>query len=675
MKKEGYIGIDFGTTNSHFAYARLGKELPQAIPIMLGDSQGGSVSTCVLWKAPGRAESDFFLYGDKASEEWIMLDSIEEQRTYRFSAGFKPDLVSMEEARLDAWAFLRQAYLEMKKTRQPPAIGDENGWPVVIGVPAEIGTEHQKLTKEIGAKAGFGKVSCVPEPLGALAYHLALGQVTDEEAQKGVVVVDFGGGTLDIALLDKNGIREPWGNPSLGGRLFDDIFFQWVVDENNVDVGQFSPDELLYGWLVGCRKLKERFSRHWKTRGVSTSFDDFRGRAEVSADEVLGRLKNASLEEFMRRARAYRPSSIAKDYFSRLGSDLRLLGDQGPVDLIGMIRQAIENGPELACGRDFAVVILTGGSSSWPFMVPLVSEIFGVSDDAVFCSTAPEKTIGEGLAIYNVVRHQYQQSRQAIIDDLPNLKERISKAVSEAAVKAANGLSIEISQQVLAVARRHYNQWYNSGGSLNFVEGAVRKDCGSIPVRAITEKRLTNLSGELKEIAEKVTVNWMARHGIKQSFVNSSAVSDNAMQSFDVDINIDVSETVGTHVSNLLSAVSAVVVAVVSGGSGMALIAAGPLGLVAGAILGGGAVIAGKDVIRKKVSEYYFEGKWLTLFKMVFSHDKLEQALTESEQDLIKVLNQHFIAEVEKQKLQLEQYADAAAEDALKRFGIFEHLS
>ena len=45
-------------------------------------------------------------------------------------------------------------------------------------------------------------------------------------------MVDFGGGTLDVALLDQHGLRDPWGDPTLGGRLFDDLFFQWLLDQN-----------------------------------------------------------------------------------------------------------------------------------------------------------------------------------------------------------------------------------------------------------------------------------------------------------------------------------------------------------------------------------------------------------------------------------------------------------
>lgn len=674
MDHKGFIGIDFGTTNSHFAYSRLDQDPPRATPVMLGDSQGGSVSTCVLWKAPARGEEDFYLYGDKAIEEWIMMDA-EARPGHRFSAGFKPDLVSMESARLDAWAFLRQAYLEMRRTRQPPVIGAEQGVPVIIGVPAEIGEAHRQITAEIGARAGFGKVSCLAEPLGALAYHLAHGQISEAETQQGVVVVDFGGGTLDVALLDDEGVREPWGNPLLGGRLFDDIFFQWVTETSGTDLGQFSPDELLYGWHVGCRKLKERFSRHWSSRGVAAAFDDFKGRVEVSEGEILGVLKNASLEEFLARARAYRPSPVAREYFAKLGSDLRHLGAERPVDLLEMTRAAIASGPALQAGRDFAVVILTGGSSSWPFMSALVSELFGVAEDGILRAAAPERTIGEGLAIYNSIRYRHRLARQSISNDLFNLKQRIDRGVDAATSEATTEVTAAIVNQVMEVARAQYLHWHAQGGSLTGVEREVMQACRRIPMNAIVQKRLDALSGTLQTMAIQTALNWLERHGVRGASLSASELHAGPVRNdFNVTISFDVGKTVGTQISQILSGIAALLVAMLSGGSGIALISTGPLGLLVGAILGGGAVFAGRDKIRQAVYDYQFQGVYLRALRMLFSKAKLEARLNEGEQELRQILQQRLSNEVTRFKPLLERHADAAAQEALKRFGILDRL-
>ena len=180
--------------------------------------------------------------------------------------------------------------------------------PVVVGVPAEVGPEQRRTTAETRRGSRLRRVTCIEEPLGALAYHLAHNDITAAEARRGVVVVDFGGGTLDVALLDQHGLREPWGDPTLGGRLFDDLFFQWLLDQNpgkKIDAG-----DVMFVWQLTCRELKEEFSRRWARMGPT---DDFRKRVQVGDGNWL--FNKASVEEFRKRAANYRPSEVAREYF------------------------------------------------------------------------------------------------------------------------------------------------------------------------------------------------------------------------------------------------------------------------------------------------------------------------------------------------------------------------
>ena len=50
MAPFGYIGADFGTSNSHFAHCVTDGVPPKPETIRLGDSD--SQETCVLWKVP-----------------------------------------------------------------------------------------------------------------------------------------------------------------------------------------------------------------------------------------------------------------------------------------------------------------------------------------------------------------------------------------------------------------------------------------------------------------------------------------------------------------------------------------------------------------------------------------------------------------------------------------------
>src|SRR4029077_5905616 len=147
-------------------------------------------------------------------------------------ANFKPDIAVLSDARAHAEAFLSAACEMLGKNKQLRKVGRAEGVPVVIGVPAKSTDEFKSHLTSIASNAKLGPVECIEEPKGALARCLYDGRVSEEEARQGVVVVDFGGGTLDMALVDERGVREPWGNPIVGGRLFDDLFYQWVLDQN-----------------------------------------------------------------------------------------------------------------------------------------------------------------------------------------------------------------------------------------------------------------------------------------------------------------------------------------------------------------------------------------------------------------------------------------------------------
>ena len=98
----GYIGIDFGTSNSHFAYANLGRHL-RAEPIRLSGGED-SIPSCILLREPGEDERDILSIGGMAIEGWV--EALEDGRKdLRFSAGFKPDILQSERAADDAYRY------------------------------------------------------------------------------------------------------------------------------------------------------------------------------------------------------------------------------------------------------------------------------------------------------------------------------------------------------------------------------------------------------------------------------------------------------------------------------------------------------------------------------------------------------------------------------------------
>src|SRR5207248_187284 len=106
-----YLGIDFGTSNTHVAFCddRGGGPLAPAA-VRLGGRP--PTTTCVPWRHPALADGDVVAVGTVAMRTRGQFEARERAR-HRFAFGFEPDLVRSEEARADAAAFLRRVCREV----------------------------------------------------------------------------------------------------------------------------------------------------------------------------------------------------------------------------------------------------------------------------------------------------------------------------------------------------------------------------------------------------------------------------------------------------------------------------------------------------------------------------------------------------------------------------------
>jgi len=553
-----YLGIDFGTSNTHVAYCNDqddGKLIP--VPIRLG--RESSTTTCVLWRGSQKDDGVVVACGTIAEETWNQFEA-NERHDHSFAFGFKPDLVRSEEARVNARAFLRRVCQEVSQVHQMVVTHGT----VVIGVPAGIGEEHVQRTAEAAHAAGFVNVQCVEEPLEALSYHLNEGQMTLSDARHGVVVVDFGGGTFYVALVDADGLRRPWGEPVLGGRLFDDVFFQWVRDQNSFL--EVDEREAMVVWQRECRELKEKFSQHWGEKG--DEMNDFRDRVEIGDNRKW--LKNASVAEFLVRARNYSPSELAVRYFKGLTPPPeRLVNANKPIDLLDwirgtMLRATSGNG----IGEGIAKVILTGGSSHWPFMWGLAEEVFGAG--RVLKSNDPETTIGSGLALYTAIRSRNQERRGRLPGDQAKARDRFAKAVARRLDKFADDAANAIVAAIMPKIEQVFWNWYRNGGSLAAVENRVKVICKDFEpqVSRLLEGQWQALDADLVRLVRDHLEQFLLEHEISKDVsryipdsVTLKGIAGGAGQTSDK-IAEDLGDLAGA-VAAMASSVAAVVVAAI----------------------------------------------------------------------------------------------------------------
>jgi len=217
------LGIDLGTTNSEVAYLDHGR--PQVIPSSEGSHLFPSVVAFTkdgqrLVGEPARRQATLNPEGTILAIKRKMGTNI---KITIFGKEYTPQQLSsfiLQKMKADA-----EAYLGEKVDK------------AVISVPAYFNDSQRQATKDAGQIAGLEVVRLINEPTAAaFAYGL---NKADKELK--IMVFDFGGGTLDVTIMDFGQgvfeVRSTSGDTQLGGTDMDNLLIEYICDEFKKDTG------------------------------------------------------------------------------------------------------------------------------------------------------------------------------------------------------------------------------------------------------------------------------------------------------------------------------------------------------------------------------------------------------------------------------------------------------
>ncbi len=568
------LAIDFGTTNTYFSKCPADQISP--VGVDFGTGRDG-LPTAILYR--GDREP---LVGEPALHEYGEA-SDEERKEYRLRTQFKPDIVSSDEAAKAATDFLR-AVVEQAQ-RQHIAL-DPGKHDVIFGVPSEAHGAYRTRVSQIASDAGYGDVRLLDEPKGALLHHLWHKDFSPEEARRGILVIDFGGGTCDFALLQSLQVSHSWGDMELGGRLFDDLFFQWLLNQNpGVLKTMEKAGDTYYVHSYLCREVKEFFSLTMardRTEKVNKSVGRY------------GSLRGMDWAGFVERAKHYLPSPTFVLNMESMGVRAnRILQRQQEIDLIDWFRTSLAHGlAEKAVATDqISRVILAGGSSQWPFVPDVVTETLGLQRSRLMRSDRPYAVISQGLAILPALQRSFEETRDKLRQDLPRFcRIQVRPLVQRVTDSYVSGVAADVTSEVFdRTIRPIVEEFREKGGSVSILRESVAAQVKANEgrFRAIIERRMhtlrRGLPGELNELLR----DWFESYGLSVGErpideTQQAAVGQAFVQPDTPDLYGGIMETVGWFVV----ALAATVAASVSGGGGLALLAAGPAGWIAGAVIG-----------------------------------------------------------------------------------------
>lgn len=215
------VGIDLGTSNSAAAVLVGGK--PTIIQAAEGTSVGGKAfPSYVAFTKDGQ-----LLVGEPARRQTITNPEgtvIAAKR--KMGTDFKFKVYGKEYTPQQISAFILQ-----KIKRDAEAYLGETVDKAVITVPAYFNDNQRQATKDAGEIAGLQVVRIINEPTAAsLAYGL-------DKANKDlkILVFDFGGGTLDVTIMEMGGgvfqVKSTSGDTQLGGTDMDNTLVEFILQE------------------------------------------------------------------------------------------------------------------------------------------------------------------------------------------------------------------------------------------------------------------------------------------------------------------------------------------------------------------------------------------------------------------------------------------------------------
>lgn len=242
------IGIDLGTTNSCVAVLEGGhpvvissSEGGRTTPSIIGFAKGGEQLVGQLAKRQGVTNAENTVYSIKRfiGRRWEDTEIERNRVPYTCIKGRD----STVDVQIRGRTYTPQEVSAMILQKLKKDAQNFLGQPVeqaVITVPAYFTDAQRQATKDAGTIAGLEVLRIVNEPTAAaLAYGL-----DKADTEQRILVVDLGGGTFDVSVLQLGkGIYEvkaTSGNNHLGGDDFDNEIVRWLIKHfratENVDL-------------------------------------------------------------------------------------------------------------------------------------------------------------------------------------------------------------------------------------------------------------------------------------------------------------------------------------------------------------------------------------------------------------------------------------------------------
>lgn len=246
----------------------------------------------------------------------------------------------------------------------------------VITIPAHFNDGQRQATKDAAQIAGLECIRIINEPTAAaLANGLLKRSKVSDSTCKNVLVYDFGGGTLDVSILEiEDGrffVKASSGNTRMGGSDFDNRLMSYCMGKFQKKHG---IKELTEVNSLGLQKLRLQCEQAKKVLSISMN-------------------TQIAVKNFYEDKDLY--VTISRADFEKICKELFLVCLKPIDDALSICEMDIE---------DIDEIILVGGMTRMPKIRELIKCRFGKDAN---CSLNPDEAIAAGAAIQAFILSHY----------------------------------------------------------------------------------------------------------------------------------------------------------------------------------------------------------------------------------------------------------------------------
>ena len=558
-----YIGFDVGDGESAVAAFEQGSGIePIILPVYGSKSILSAVGT---------------LGGEIVVGERAYTDALADGLSVRFKSRFTYDASRNE----DIVHFARGV---VRHLQDSGAVKPEDRF--VIGCPAGWNPTARARYKDLMTRAGIRDPQIISESRAAFLYakYAKTVALDVDILNQSALVVDIGSSTLDFAYIvdgRETGVGT-FGDIALGGGLMDAELLRLMVEKTREKDKIKAVFEESRSWYSYCEIQARQLKEEYFTRLPQDPDTTVKKQLRICYDGV--QKLQLTLDKAIASNLIHNPlASLSGRSFHQA------------------MEEALRDAVRLTDSQPPKLVLLTGGASRMPFIRELCRNIF--ANAAIVCCPEPEFSIAKGLSYAGWVDENLRAFRKAISEEIT--EERIAGiakyAMPELQTEAVDALSqLLIDEAALPIVSDWRQGRLATLDDMNTrmqtrMEQVLVSPMAREALAPCMEKWLKGLGGKLQALIDPICDRYEVPRKEMQLNLTAAGASTLSLKPREL--------TANHFVGTVLTIVVSVATGLLCGGSGVALVASGPLGFLVGLVVGALISLLGTDFISKSITK------------------------------------------------------------------------